>query len=158
MLGDDQELAHFLVDAKQRTYAAADNNTSVQPILPGSVQLEYRSGDYVYRDIYFGSAFFAGQEIVEYKNRPIWSMVYSGGTVVSDADTDDTRSIYGFLREALRLVDAASLFRGPSLYKREPYQYQNEFAGSLREFSGKELIFKGDHRVYELHYSGGMIR
>jgi len=54
MLSNDQELAHILVDAKQRTYAAADNNTSVQPILPGSVQLEYRSGDYVYRDIYFG--------------------------------------------------------------------------------------------------------
>jgi len=54
MLDNDQELAHFLVDAKQRTYAAADNNTSVQPILPSSVQLEYRNGDCVYRDIYFG--------------------------------------------------------------------------------------------------------
>ncbi|WP_185929431.1 hypothetical protein [Paenibacillus popilliae] len=53
-MSNDQELAHFLVDAKQRTYAAADNITSVQPILPGSVQLEYRSGDYVYRDISFG--------------------------------------------------------------------------------------------------------
>ncbi|MEQ7053084.1 hypothetical protein ABN764_20805 [Paenibacillaceae sp. P-4] len=54
MLSNDQELANFLVDAKQCTYAAADNNTSVQPILPGSVQLEYRSGDYVYWDVYFG--------------------------------------------------------------------------------------------------------
>lgn len=54
MLGNDQELAHFLVDTKQCTFAAADNNTSVQPILPSSVQLEYRNGDYVYRDIYFG--------------------------------------------------------------------------------------------------------
>ncbi|WP_232223941.1 hypothetical protein [Anoxybacteroides tepidamans] len=32
----------------------------------GSKQLEYREGDYVYRDIYFGFAFFVGQETVEY--------------------------------------------------------------------------------------------
>ncbi|MCM3292443.1 hypothetical protein M3661_20190 [Paenibacillus sp. MER 180] len=61
MLSNDQELAHFLVDAKQRTYAAADNNTSVQPILPGSVQLECRSGD-----LRISGYFLWPREIVEF--------------------------------------------------------------------------------------------
>jgi hypothetical protein len=36
----------------------------VTPLVPGSKQLEYRDGEYLYRDIYVGMAYFVGQEVV----------------------------------------------------------------------------------------------
>ncbi|EPY08964.1 hypothetical protein PAALTS15_01892 [Paenibacillus alvei TS-15] len=70
MLDNDQELAHFLVDAKQRTYAAADNNTSVQPILPSSVQLEYPM-----ETAYIGIFTLAKGD------RRVYELRYSGGMI-----------------------------------------------------------------------------
>src|SRR5690606_11084784 len=109
-----EQLTNFLVEAKRNTYASQGDDASVQPLLNGSKQLEYRSGDYFYRDIYFGSAFFIGQETVEFENRPIWSMVYSGGVTIPNANWDIIGPIYGFLRQALRLVDTKSIYRGPN--------------------------------------------
>lgn len=93
----------------------------VQPLLNGSKQLEYRSGDYFYRDIYFGSAFFIGQEPVEFENRLIWLMVYSGGVIIPNAKWDIIGPIYGFLRQALRLVDTKSAYRGPNYFESGNY-------------------------------------
>ncbi|WP_376768623.1 DUF5680 domain-containing protein [Paenibacillus foliorum] len=45
---------------------------------------------YFYRDIYFGSAFFIGQETVEFGSRPIWSTVYSGGAIIPNAIQDQS--------------------------------------------------------------------
>ena len=53
-----KSLAQFIVEAKRRTYASQGDDASVQALLNGSKQLEYSSGDYFYRDIYFGSAFY----------------------------------------------------------------------------------------------------
>jgi hypothetical protein len=148
----------FLVEAKKKTYAAQGDDASVQPLLNGSKQLEYRSGNYFYRDIYFGSAFFIGQEIVEYENRPIWSMVYSGGVLIQNASWENIAPIYDFLREALRLVDHISLYRGPNHYEQKNYIYENRYYGTLDNFYGNEAIFVDGQKVYELRYNGGFIR
>jgi hypothetical protein len=50
----------FLVEAKKHTYAAEGGEARVKALLNGSKQLEYESGDFFYRDIYFGSEFFLG--------------------------------------------------------------------------------------------------
>lgn len=122
-----ERLTKFLVEAKRSTYAAQGDDASVQPLLNGSKQLEYRSGGYFYRDIYFGSAFFIGQETVEFEQRPIWSMVYSGGVIISYASWDSIAPIYEFLRLALRLVDTNSIYRGPNRYEVNNYIYTNEY-------------------------------
>lgn len=43
----------FLIRAKKETYASQGDDAAVFPILEGSRQLEYREGEYLYRDIYF---------------------------------------------------------------------------------------------------------
>lgn len=151
-------LAKFLVEAKRKTYASQGDDASVQPLLNGSKQLEYCSGDYFYRDIYYGSAFFIGQETVEFENRPIWSMVYSGGVTIPDADWDIMVPIYNFLRQALRLVDTNSIYRGPNYYESGTYIFKNEYEGTLDCFHGKEIILIGNKKVYELRYNGGIVR
>jgi hypothetical protein len=148
----------FLVEAKKRTYASEENGTSVRPLLNGSKQLEYQDGNYVYRDIYFGSAFFAGQEVVEYEQQPIWSMVYSGGIIIPDVSREQLASIYAFLRQALRLVNAAAPYRGPQHFEDGPYTYKNTYHGTLELFYGEEYIFAHGQKVYELRYSGGYLR
>lgn len=153
-----EQLISFLVRAKRNTYASQGDGALVQPSLNGSKQFEYRSGDYFYRDIYFGSAFFIGQETVEFEKRPIWSMVYSGGVTVPKANWDTINPIYDFLRQALRLVDTKSIYRGPNHFESGNYIFKNEYEGTLDCFHGKEIILEDGQTVYELHYNGGIIR
>ena len=153
-----ERLIAFIVEAKRNTYASHGDDALVQPLLHGSKQLEYRSGDYFYRDIYFGSAFFIGQETVEFENRPIWSMVYSGGVTSPNAKWDIMGPIYGFLRQALRMVDKQSIYRGPKLFKSDNYIFKNEYEGTIDCFHGKEVIILDGQKVYELQYDGGVVK
>ena len=56
-----------LLQAKRATYAGQGDEATVTPLVPGSKQLEYRDGDYLYRDIYLGMAYFVGQEVVSHR-------------------------------------------------------------------------------------------
>lgn len=69
----------FLLDAKRATYAAQGDEATVAPLLPGSKQLEYRAGDYVYRDVYFGVAYSVGQEVVADRERVVAFVYTSAG-------------------------------------------------------------------------------
>jgi Domain of unknown function (DUF5680) len=149
-------LIKFIVEAKKSSYATQGDTQSVTPLLPGTKQLEYSSGNYFYRDIYVGMLNFAGQEIVCLKEKPIWSMSYAGG-LLPVADKSQVMNIYSVLREALRLICAGSPFRGPKNYSNAPYSYTNITSGTLNHFNGHELIFHNQVSVYELFYSGGMI-
>lgn len=60
----EESILDFLVESKRQTYAAQGDNASVTPLLPGSRQLEYRNGSLFYRDVYFGVAYFVGQETI----------------------------------------------------------------------------------------------
>ena len=152
-------LAAFLVTAKRRTYAGLDDDATVsRPILPGSRQLEYSEPDLSYRDIYFGTAFFVGQEIVTANERVFWSMSYSGGVSPDITDRGRFRAIYAFLRQGLLGVGEARPFRGPSQFEQGDFRYINTSEGEISEFHGTEQIFHGATGVYGLRYSGGIIR
>lgn len=157
MTSDHTQLIDFIVKAKQHTYAA-EAGQAQRPLLNDSQQLEYRSGDYFYRDIYFGSLFFAGQETVKFKNSVLWSMTYSGGLASANADSELTNSVYAFLRQALLLVNKKTIYRGPKEFESGQYRFQNESTGDLSQFYGREIILLHQQKVYELHYSGGLIR
>ena len=106
------ELAQFLRAAKSATYAAQGDEASVVPVLPDSKQLEYRAGDFLYRDIYVGMFRFVGQEIVYRTHRAVWSMSYAGGLSES-VSQGSARSIYAFLRQALLDAPPELPLRGP---------------------------------------------
>jgi hypothetical protein len=151
------EFLDFLVEAKKATYASQGDDASVTPLLTGSRQLEFQSGDFLYRDIYFGMAYFIGQETVYSQDNPIWSMAYSGGTINLN-EIELVREIYSFLREAMRNVSFENPFRGPKEFIVGELSYKNESTGDFDSFSGEEFItFKGVV-VYRLNYSGGLIK
>jgi hypothetical protein len=152
-------LAAFLVEAKRRTYAGLDDDATVAaPIMAGSKQLEYSDNELSYRDIYFGMAFFVGQEVVTDKQRAIWSMSYAGGVSPDIADRDKFLGVYAFLRKALLCIGEDRPFRGPSHFEQGSYRYVNTPEGELSGFHGAERIYLEGMPVYGLRYCGGIIR
>ena len=152
-----KSLAQFIVEAKRRTYASQGDDASVQALLNDRNNLS-TVAVIIFIEIFILVQLFIGQETVEFENRPIWSMVYSGGVTNPNSDWDIMGPIYNFLRQALRSVDTNSIYRGPNYYKSGTYIFKNEYEGTLDCFQGKEIILIGDEKVYELKYSGGIVR
>ncbi|MHB8357949.1 MAG: DUF5680 domain-containing protein [Thermoplasmataceae archaeon] len=147
----------FLLDAKMHTYAA-NTIKSTNSLLPGSTQFEYSDGLFMYRDIYFGSAYFVGQETVYADEKPYWSMCYAGGVHKHVTGEARIKEIYSFLRNSMLRIDKSHVFRGPDEMVERSYKYRNSSTGDIYEFNGNEAIWKNSQPVYSLRYSGGMIR
>ncbi|MHB8372910.1 MAG: DUF5680 domain-containing protein [Thermoplasmataceae archaeon] len=147
---------NFLVDAKKHTYVAKDDVVSGTPLLPKSNQLEYIGDSFLYRDIYFGSRYFVGQETVYHIGEPYWAMVYSGGIINLEFE-QKTKEIYSFLKSSLRLVSDKFPFRGPPEHVECDHKYVNFYEGKINRFKGKEIIYLADLPVYRCDYSGGLI-
>lgn len=153
----EEKFLDFLIKAKKATYASQGDNASVPPLLEGSRQLEFQEGQFLYRDVYFGMSYFAGQEVVYYQGNPIWSMCYSGG-VDKEFEIEFVKEVYTFLRKAMRNVSADNPFRGPKEFVEGDYIYRDSNKGELGKFVGKETISFANEVVYSLHYFGGFIR
>ncbi len=153
----DGKLLNFLLEAKRNTYAAEGTETFVEkPLVPGSKQLQFCSGEWLYCDIYFGGVQFTGQEIVYRRNIPVWAMSYSGG-LIGEHSPGSTRSVYSFLRDALKLVSSRHPFRGPEEYVSGKFSYQSSANVSSQRFDGHEEIFVSDTLCYSLKFAGGCI-
>lgn len=149
-------LAEFIQAAKQSTYAALGDAASAPPLLPGTQQLEFSSGEYLYRDIYAGMNFFVGKELVYKSGIAMWGMSYSGGVTGSTADAA-VSEIYRFLRTALLQAPAHLPLRGPATLCDGPLEYACDVTGDLTRFRGTERICISGHPAYELHFSGGTL-
>ena len=152
-----EQFVRFLCDSKRATYAAKDDITRVEPVLAGSCQLEYRRGALLYRDIYFGGEYFVGQEIIYHKNDPFWGMSYAGG-INEGGDSSQTHGIYEFLARALREVPESAPYRGPESFNQGDFSYVNRILGVITRFSGAETIYFHETPIYQLHYSGGLLK
>ena len=150
-------LCQFLVGAKKQTYASDNNDTAIaKPLLFGSTQLEWRSGDLLYRDVYFGVTFFVGLETVFENDVPKWAMSYSGG-IIEGVGREEVGPTYAFLKLALAQVHEDKPFRGPEIFNANGFSYRMKNEGGVERFSGKEEIFFGDVLFYKLDFSGGWI-
>lgn len=145
----------FLLKAKRQTYATQGDEATVTPFLPGSRQLEYQEGALLYRDIYFGGVFFVGQETVYEAAAPVWAMGYAGGIITLDVSLSE---VYAFLRAALRQVTAERPYRGPRQWRKGVCVYTDDSQGDLAWFWGTETITHRGQLVYQLRYSGGLLK
>ncbi len=150
------EFLRFLMAAKRATYAAQSDLAATTPLLPGSKQLEFAEGDFLYRDIYVGMFRFVGQEIVYLAGQPIWSMSYTGG-LLPHAPQSSAKAAYGFLRTALRALPQDFPVRGPALLEAENLRYVCQYSGNIETFQGHESISESGLPIYELHFSGAQL-
>lgn len=157
MTGCPPGLAGFLCRAKAATYAAQGDDASVAPVLPDSRQLEYREGEFLYRDIYVGMLRFVGQEVVCLNDRAVWSMSYAGG-LAQGVSPDAARPVYAFLRLALLAPPPEFPLRGPARFAADGWCYACDCEGTLAWFRGCERIAQEGTPVYELRFAGGLLQ
>ena len=145
----------FLVRAKRRTYAGSDDDTTIErPRLEGSMQLDWSEQDWLYRDVYFGMSAFTGIETVYHTGKPLWAMAYSGGVARGN---DKAKTIYAFLRAALRAMPDSFPVRGPIQFEAGGFSYQMTASGDLCSFQGSERIVVDGREEYALVFCGGLI-
>jgi len=153
-----EALVRFLVESKKHTYASQGDEATVKsPLLPGTHQLEYSEGPFLYRDIYTGNAMFAGQEMVYYSGKPVWTMSYAGN-IPAEVSKEDVGALVKLLHMALMRVPVEIPYRGPLQLQDGAYTYSNHPDGQLDSFFGRETITRGSTVLYELRYGGGLVR
>ena len=145
----DRQTVEFLIRAKRATYAGKGAETV--PSRPGSHDLAYREGEYLYYDTYLGGERFAGEEALWISGVPYWSMNYAGRVTGNNFSGD-------FLKEALLRVPEEAPFRGPREYSGGEYTYHCETEGNFEWFQGKETIDRQGKQIYECCFHGGLIR
>ena len=148
---DKKKLEMFLLKARSKTYAAAIGKT--KEMLPGSVQYEFKDGDFSYRDVYYiGNGIFPGLEAVFYKGDPVWSMSYFGDFSKMTEDQADT-----MLRKALMDLWQSTRIYKPIEKDYGDFKYTCQGSGSIDELDGTEEIYVGSNKVYFFYYAGGYI-
>lgn len=153
---NNPELVKFLVTAKKNTYAAGGKE--IPPQRPNFKELEYREGDWYYRDSYSGFYQAPGQEVVYFQGKPVWAMAYSGGMVKEFHGNEEfAKQTFGFLIKCLSLVKEEEPFRGPREFSEGDYSYSVKLEGGITDFSGEEKIFYKGREIFRQHFIGGLI-
>lgn len=147
----------FLIEAKKSTYANGMAE-KIESNRLGSKDYEYKKGNMLYHDTYFGGTNFIGEEVVYIDNKIYWAMNYYGVTLDENLGEE---AMDNALRPALMQVGVSENIipvRGPREYKNGDFKYTFEVSGDLTNFSGIETIYKNDKKIYELKCNGGLIK
>jgi len=148
-----EELCRFLLKAKTNTYASGNEGTTLKD---GSKELIFTEGSLSYRDKYFGSIQFLGEEVVSCEGKCVWGMNYYGQVLSSEGVSE--QKVGAFLKEALKRVKPEKPFRGPYKYEENSFMYLNDVEGDVRKFSGTEKILYEGKEVYTLLYHCGLTK
>ncbi|MFE0424696.1 DUF5680 domain-containing protein [Streptomyces sp. NPDC058953] len=147
------ELESFVVRAKAATYAGGGGK--IPSVRTASHDLEYREGDLVYRDSYFGGTDFLGQETVHLADRPLWGMNYYGYVLTGDIDAGRAGKV---VTASLTALYREGRFLGGFRYEIDGLTYTDESTGDVARFRGVEHITTASGiRAYELRYHGGRV-
>ena len=144
----------FLIKAKKSTYALSGEKGD-NSLADGAKELDYKSGAFYYRDRYYGSDPFIGEEVVFLNNKALWVMNYSGRCLSSMVSKN---KIYGFLKRCLKKVSIYNPFRGPDEYQSGDYTYKNKVKGNIDNFYGEECLYCKNKKIYGLKYHGGLVK
>lgn len=154
---DLKKLNEFLGKAALATYAGG--GPEMDPETLGFKELEYREGDWYYRDSYCGFFQSWGREVVWHKDKPIWVSLYGGGIEGrTRTDTQFEHQTFGFLKKALSAGEKQKAFqpRGPKNFKDGEWNYVCDWNGDISKFSGHEEISHGGERVFTHDFIGGL--
>lgn len=141
-----------MLSASRATYASGDESIKEKQF-DGSTTIRYDDGQYSFHDNYFGGEPYGGREVVFLDGKAVWMMVYYGFVHPENENKD----VYAFLIESLCNTTVEAPYRGPVLFEKENWKYENRLVGDVKIFSGTEKIFRGDVCVYEASYIGGLV-
>ena len=151
---NQKNLKKFLVKAKINTYALSGEGGE-NVLADGSKEFLFEENIIAYRDRYFGSVSFIGEEIVFQNKKPMWGMNYYGEII---SENISKNKVYEFLKNALLKVKENKPFRGPDNFEEDNFKYINKAEGNVEKFYGQEIILYKKQLVYKLFYHGGLIK
>ena len=150
------QLTKFLGKAQLNTYAGG--GAEIKPAEKEFHDLEYKEGDWYYKDSYAGHYQSWGRETVWYKNKPVWTQLYGGGIEekLHNNKSLDTK-LYSFLKKAMSAGDKENTFqpRGPIRFTDKDFKYECEWEGDIQKFKGNEKIFFKEEIVFTHNFIGG---
>lgn len=146
---DKKTLINFLIKAKRDGYASGETTTQKEDDESNSTRCEI--GDLKFHDNWFGGEPFGGREVVFYKDKPYWMMVYFGEEFTNDEKAIPT------LRKALSQMPDEMPARGPRNLEDGEYSYKNNWEGDIEKFSGEESISKNGQIAFKTKYTGGLV-
>lgn len=151
------ELNKFMGMASKATYASGGGK--VEPWRKGFTELEYTDGDWYYRDSYTGFLRSWGQEVIWYKDKPVWTCLYGGGMCDDVMDSSFANETFSFLKKVLSAGDKEITFqpRGPKVFRDNEWQYFCELDGDITKYSGNEYINHNDNKVFTHDFVGGLV-
>ncbi|KYK26233.1 hypothetical protein AYK26_05490 [Euryarchaeota archaeon SM23-78] len=152
------ELTNFILRARKHGYVGGAEKL-IKPQRPGFKEFQpYVKGDFEYVDSYAGYYYAPGQEVIRYKEAPVWNMSYNGGMLLRfHGDLEFSKKTYEFLKKALAEVKPERPFRGPERFTDGNFKYHDESEGDITNFKGTERIFFRGVEVYRQDYIGGLI-
>ncbi|HSH31845.1 MAG TPA: DUF5680 domain-containing protein [Candidatus Saccharimonadales bacterium] len=156
---DLQSLNNILGKAALATYAGGGKRIETEK--KGFFDMEYREGDFYYRDSFAGYLSSHGQETVWYKDKPVWMCSYAGGMRGSKTDDPDfAHDTFEFLKKAMRTGEKSKEFqpRGPKHLTDGEWKYKNDCSGDISNFKGHEEITYQGEFVFEHDYFGGVLK
>jgi hypothetical protein len=147
-------LEGFIVRAKAATYVGSGVKSLSHR--PASHDLEYHEDLFDYLDSYFGGTDFIGEEVVYYKQLPVWAMNYYGRIIepsrISGAEAGQA------IKESLSRLYEEVRFLGGFEFNTKYGTYVDTNQGDFKTFTGREWITQDGIIVYELYYHGGLVR
>jgi hypothetical protein len=148
------KLHRFIIRAKKSTYVAGGAKDAASR--PGSHDLSFRDGDWIYRDSYFGGTDFMGQETVWLKDEPVWSMIYYGYILRPDLIDGDRAA--QTLRAALSGEHAQGRLLDNFEWSGPDGHFRISSEGTIEHFKGRETITVDNTVSYALDYMGGLVK
>jgi hypothetical protein len=149
-----EQLNNFIVQAKAATYVG--DGAKITPCRPGSHDLKFEEGEFAYLDSYFGGTDFLGQEVVYYRNEPVWAMNYYGRILEPERiKADEAGQI---IKQSLSAMYREGRFLDGFEYVIGDDTYLDTSEGDATMFTGREWIERVGVRVYELVYHGGLVK
>lgn len=147
------KLKKFLVEATQFGYANP-KKAAVTKEINHSTTIKYTNGDWSSNDNFFGGEPYGGRQVVFYKDRPVYIMVYYG---MVEENAQDLDSVYKFLQKALSKIPTDYPYRGPKNLSEKNLQYLNSWHGEIERFAGEEVILQNGKQIYQASYMGGLV-
>lgn len=151
---DKNALEEFIVKAKANTYVGGGQKCTASR--PSSHDLQFSEGSFSYLDSYFGGTDFIGEEVVYFKEKPVWAMNYYGR--ILDPTLIDGQTAGRIIKESLSKLYLKGRFLGEFQNKTFMGVYFDTNEGDVLSFRGLEWITVQEQKVYELVYHGGLIK
>lgn len=147
-----KDIEKFIIEARAETYAGS--NGTVNAVLNGSKQLEYKNGSLLYRDVYYtGKNNFYGIETIFDDGKPVFGMSYYGNWGdMTEREIDDILRGALIFNPKTRLNKEIEWRNGDFIYNCAP-----DITDGINEIGGAETISKNGEQIYVFYYAGGML-